>query len=429
MKKIFNNIIILFSATLFLVACNDDEITTLNSDANTVVNLDNSSVVLDPINEGSTALNVSWDEPNFGYDAGADYQIIFTYGVNSSSISNGIELSKAFETVELNKILLGLELEAGIPTEVQVQVRTVLSAYKDITSETTSFTAVIYEDKLDLSTIWGVVGSAAPNSWDGPDVPFYTTSDPTIIVAYPTLTDGEIKFRTNNSWDLNYGDTGLDGTLDKDGDNIPVDAGMYRILLNTASLTYTMEEFTWGLVGSATENGWDGPDMPLEYDSFTDTWKGIVTLAEGEWKFRQNNDWGVNYGDTGLDGNLEAGGDNIPVSAGNYIVTFDEKNLVYTIEETDIWGLVGDAAPNGWDGPNAKFTRDWEFDDVWILNGVDLTDGEVKFRTNDSWDYNLGDTGLNGQLEPGGDNIPVTAGKYNITLDLSNPDYLTYTIQ
>ncbi|MBE0424751.1 MAG: SusF/SusE family outer membrane protein, partial [Lutibacter sp.] len=92
---------------------------------------------------------------------------------------------------------------------------------------------------------------------------------------------------------------------------------------NSSALTYTIEAYTWGLVGDATTNGWDGPDMPMAYDSFSDTWKAIVTLKTGEMKFRFNNDWGLNYGDTGADGTLENGGANIAVTAGNYLVVLD----------------------------------------------------------------------------------------------------------
>ena len=428
MKKILNNILILFSITTFLVSCEQEDYTVLNTDANTTVSLDVSEVVLLPENVDQNALTVSWSDPDYGYNAGAVYQITFTNGDQATTVSAGTDLSKVFETTELNKMLLGIGLVGETPTQVDVTVTIVLSAYKQIVSNTSTFTATIYEDKLDLSTEWGVVGSGTPNGWDGPDVPFFTTSDANVLVAYPTLTDGEIKFRTNNSWDLNYGDTGLDGALEEGGDNIPVTAGMYKILMNISTLTYTMEPFTWGLVGDATENSWDGPDMPLTYDSYSDTWKAIVTLGDGEWKFRLNNDWSVNYGDTGLDGVLEAGGDNIPVTAGNYFIVFDAIGATYTIEPIDIWGLVGDSVTNGWDGPNPRLTLDYSQDDVWYINNVTMTDGEFKFRTNDSWDVNYGDTGLDGSLEAGGDNIPVTAGNYNIILDFSNPDAPTYTL-
>lgn len=69
---------------------------------------------------------------------------------------------------------------------------------------------------------------------------------------------------------------------EKDGENMTITAGTYKIVFNLANLTYTIENFTWGLVGDATTNGWDGPDMPMTYDSSSDTWKIIATLKEGK---------------------------------------------------------------------------------------------------------------------------------------------------
>lgn len=428
MKIILNKILLLIVAATFLASCDKEEFTVLNPNAETTVSLSASDIVLDKGEAGQDVLTVSWTDPDYGFDAGAEYKIVFASGDKSVTIVAGTNLSKVFETVQLNKILLNLGLKDGTPTEVSVQIQVILSAYHSFSSNTSSFTATAFEDKLDLSTIWGVVGSATVNGWDGPDMPFYTTNIADVLVAYVTLTTGEIKIRSNNSWTLNYGDNGLDGTLDQDGANIPVSAGTYKITFNSSALTYTIEAYTWGLVGDATTNGWDGPDMPMAYDSFSDTWKAIVTLKTGEMKFRFNNDWGLNYGDTGADGTLENGGANIAVTAGNYLVVLDLKNLVYTITPINIWGVVGDAAPNGWDGPNVRFTLDFSKDDVWVINRIALTTGEIKFRTNDSWDLNYGDDGLNGTLEVGGANIPVTAGNYKIVLDFSNSSAPTYTL-
>lgn len=428
MKIILNKILLLFAAAAFVVSCDKEDLTVLNSNASTVVSLSASDVVLDKDAAGQDALTVSWTDPDFGFDAGADYKIVFTAGEKSETVAAGANLSKVFETVQLNKVLLKLGLKGGTPTEVSVQIQVVLSAYHSLSSNSTSFMATAYEDKLDLSTIWGVVGSATVNGWDGPDMPFYTTTIADVLVAYVTLNTGEIKFRSNNSWTLNYGDSGLDGNLDAGGDNIPVTAGTYKITFNLGTLKYTIEAYSWGLVGDATKNGWDGPDMPMTYDSFSDTWKAIVTLKAGEMKFRFKNDWGLNYGDTGADGSLENGGGNIAVTAGNYLVTLDLKNLAYTITPISIWGVVGSAAPNGWDGPNTRFTLDYSKDDVWVINRIALTAGEIKFRTNDSWDLNYGDDGLNGTLEVGGANIPVTAGNYKIVLDFSNASAPIYTL-
>ena len=273
-----------------------------------------------------------------------------------------------------------------------------------------------------------MVGSATPGGWgnpDIPDLPFYSTATADVYVAYVTLGNGEIKFRKDNLWTENYGDTGADGTLEANGDNIPVSAGSYMITLNMSNLTYTIEPFTWGLVGSATTNGWDGPDMMLNYNSFGDDWRTVVSLNDGEVKFRFNNDWGLNYGDSGADGSLENGGDNIAISAGNYLIIFNPITLTYSFEEMDVWGLVGSATANGWDGPNQKFVPDFGInEDHYYINGAVLSDGEIKVRQNDAWAVNYGSSSFNSvsttnELDLDGSNIPVTSGTYNVILDFS----------
>jgi len=427
MKKYIKNILLLFTATIFIVSCDERELTVLDPATSTTASLSTNEVVLNKDLLDENALITNWTVPDPGYEAATTYEVIITYGELFKSFNVGDNYSKEFTNDQLNKVLIGLGVEPELPTIVDVHVNIVLSAYKSIPSNTVQLTATAYSDSFDLSTEWGVVGSAAVNGWDGPDMPFFLTSDPNVLVAYVTLITGEMKFRTNNSWDLNYGDNGNDGTLDEGGDNIPVTAGTYKILFNISDFTYTKELYTWGLVGDATPNSWDGPDMPLAYDSYSDTWKAIVTLGTGEFKFRLNNTWDVDYGDDGNDGTLEPGGANIPVSAGTYEVIMNLKDLEYTIEAINLWGLVGDATPNGWDGPDTKFSRDYSQDGLWILNGMTLTDGNFKFRANDAWDVNYGDDGNDGSLEDGGADIPVTAGTYDFVLDFSDPDAPTYT--
>lgn len=89
----------------------------------------------------------------------------------------------------------------------------------------------------------------------------------------------------------------------------------------------------WGLVGDATENSWDGPDMEM-YETSTNQFSLYASLTSGEMKFRFDEDWGNNYGDNDTDGSLEPGGANIPIPAdGTYLVTLDLDNLTYSIQE------------------------------------------------------------------------------------------------
>ena len=77
---------------------------------------------------------------------------------------------------------------------------------------------------------WGLVGSAT-GSWDV-DTQLTKTGDYTWSVT-TDLVAGEIKFRENGMWDVNFGDSNADGSLEKGGDNIAVAAdGNYTITLN-----------------------------------------------------------------------------------------------------------------------------------------------------------------------------------------------------
>ena len=86
----------------------------------------------------------------------------------------------------------------------------------------------------------------------------------------------------------------------------------------------------WGLVGSATPNGWNGPDVEM-YQTGPQEFSIYVELGSGELKFRFNEDWGNNFGDNGGDGTLEAGGSNIAITAGTYFIVMDLSSGIYSI--------------------------------------------------------------------------------------------------
>lgn len=428
MKKYINKSIFLLSFILVtFIACDKVETVQINPEATTEVNLSETNIVLTEDEADNDVLTASWETPDFGFDAAPSYNLLLDLAGGDFSaaqiVPNGALNEKIFTGSELNNKLLSLGLTPDQEATIQLKLQIVLSDYKEFESDVVSLVVTPYSSLLDLSTNLGVVGSATPGGWGNeniPDLPFYSTTTPDVYVAYVTLRNGEIKFRKDNLWTENWGDTGNDGILNPSGDNIAVSAGTYKITVNMATFEWEMENYSWGLVGSATPNGWDGPDFQLQYNSYNDDWRAVVSLVDGEIKFRFNNDWGLNYGDSGADGTLETGGDNIAVSAGHYLIIFDLNNLVYSIETMDVWGLVGSATANGWDGPNQKFVPDFGINEgYYYIHGAILTDGEIKVRQNDAWGVNYGDTGNDGEMELNGDNIPVTAGTYNITLNFS----------
>ena len=75
----------------------------------------------------------------------------------------------------------------------------------------------------------GIIGSATPKRWDGDTNMTYNPEERCWELKNVELTDGEMKFRHTNDWNLNWG-----GPLDAlvhDGDNIAVAAGTYDIKL------------------------------------------------------------------------------------------------------------------------------------------------------------------------------------------------------
>lgn len=90
-------------------------------------------------------------------------------------------------------------------------------------------------------------------------------------------------------------------------------------------------------------------------------------------------------------------------------------------------GVVGSATPSGWGSPDVEMsfnsaTKKWQ-----ALN-VSLTAGEIKFRANDAWDLSWGTYPSSANKNPdqltssNGNNISVTAGRYNIYFSLNKVD-------
>ncbi|WP_438972638.1 SusE domain-containing protein [Polaribacter sp.] len=419
-------------------------VTTYPVDAPTFTSIDNGDAfVLSLDNNDLEAVNVTWNDPILDSTLPIEINYVLEAATPNTSFASPIEVGSVNNTnsisltnAQLNAVAIQTGIEVDTAGDVEMRL---ISTITDAASgtvleritETVTINVTTYLTVLDLSTTWGVVGSAA-NDWGAtPDLPFFKTDVDGVLVAYVNLIDGEIKFRENNAWDNNYGsDSSTGGALVSGGGNLTVTAGSYKIVMDLNNLTYTIESFSLGIVGGAYNNWGATPDFMLEYDPYSDVFRGLVTLIDGEMKFRLNNDWGTNWGDDGTDGTLDPGGANIVVSAGTYFATVNMNDLTYTLEPVqNVWGLVG-GAYNDWGATaDAQFKRDWSkpFNDVWILENVTLIDGEYKFRANNDWGTNYGDSDGDGILELNGGNLNTTAGTYSFVLDFSNPDAPTYT--
>ncbi len=170
----------------------------------------------------------------------------------------------------------------------------------------------------------------SPNAWDPTNTKTVigSTGSNSKYEGYLNLPAGaQFKFTAGQNWNVNWG--GAAGVLSHGGANLSVvDAGYYKINVDTAALTYSVVATTWGLIGSATAGAW-ATDTPMTYDATNDVWTVVADLTAGEVKFRANAGWDINYGGAG--GILSNGGANIAIpSAGTYTITMKLGTPDYT---------------------------------------------------------------------------------------------------
>jgi hypothetical protein len=180
-------------------------------------------------------------------------------------------------------------------------------------------------------TTWGVIGDATPGGWGAQTNMTYNTTSMIFSLGVHFTTPGAFKFRGTDTWSVNYGATAGSNALVAGGDNIAVTiADDYAITLDLShpnAYTYTANR--WGIIGSATSDGWNS-DQNMAWDNVNKVFTATFNLVAGEMKFRANDDWGINFG--GTLGALTQDGANIAVTtAGNYTITLDPWARVATM--------------------------------------------------------------------------------------------------
>lgn len=237
------------------------------------------------------------------------------------------------------------------------------------------------------------------------------------------------KFATQPNWNgPNYANNDASGNIEPGvldpnaANNINSPMGYYKINANAKTLTYTAVATNWGVIGSASPLAWDD-ETALTYDPVSRTWTGGMHMTVGEFKFRANHSWDYNYGSNSKDANLNAGGDNIPLTfEADYFFILDLSIPNTYTYSANMWGLIGSAVPvTQWDSDQ---NLNWDNTSKALVITLDLQVGEIKFRANDNWNYNLG--GDIAALTNGGDNIAVSAaGNYTISLFLAGTPHCT----
>ena len=283
-------------------------------------------------------------------------------------------------------------------------------------------------------------------------------------VDFPS--DSEFKFRLDAEWSTNWGVT--DEKVVKDGGNIPVKAGKYRIYFNMNNfdeLTYEInvadygktEETPsepeqpedpeqpaasgWGLIGVGGD--WSN-DIAMTIEGAFGVVKDVQLTANEGWKLRKDAAWAVNRGATGdADPTTVSTTEATAVKhdGKNMCVAADGKyDIYYNETEEVIWVLAaGSAKPAGQYWGLIGVAGDWNNDvtlvkdgDYFSVKNLALTAGGFKIRANREWNnaanYGLAaagtiaiDTEVPVITDGGSANIGLPAdGTYDVYFDLAN---------
>jgi hypothetical protein len=187
----------------------------------------------------------------------------------------------------------------------------------------------------NCSPFIGITGTAVPPDFgSGPDVDLITNDG--IVYSLPgyTFTDGEAVFRQDNNPDLIWGGSTFPaGVATPDGGPIPVIAGTYSVTFNIVTGDYSFTYPDIGILGSALA-GWDNDIDLVTTDGVIYTLSDYY-FSEGEVKFRQNNNWDVNWGGYGFPSGWSwQNGPNIFVPEGTYHVYFNRTTGEYNFTAT-----------------------------------------------------------------------------------------------
>jgi hypothetical protein len=240
---------------------------------------------------------------------------------------------------DLNSIMLK-KFPADKSSEVDFRIRAVLTA-----DAGTGYTPLVYTSALKSATVtlYGLPSLDLLDS--GKDQKIESALGDGTYFGYVKLDITKPFTLKDPDFGTLYGGDNNVLAVNGAGIAIPADpgSGWYKLTADTKGLTYKLEAYRVGVIGSSTPNGWNTPDTKMDYNPASGTWSITLDLTAGAIKFRLNDNWSASSGfNLGLGDathpgysltNLwnNGGSQDIPIdAAGNYTLTLTVAGSKYS---------------------------------------------------------------------------------------------------
>lgn len=439
----------------------------------TLVPSSSANLTLAVANASNTAISFNWNESAYGTNTinyALQMDAVGDNFANPQTIKTGTTLNSSITVNDLNSLAIAAGVIGGSTKAMEFRVVSYLGTTyttKMVISNVITFNVTTF---TPIPPALYIVGDATDGGWNNP-VPLpsqqFSKIDAVSYGIVVKLTAGKsyLLLPKNGDWSHKYGgSSATGGTLLADGavpgSNTPAPAttGMYQIVVNFQTGTYTVTPFTTTIptalyiVGDATDGGWANP-VPTPSQQFTKidavSFGAVVNLTAGKsYLFLPvNGDWGHKFGGSSAtggtllaDGAVPGSNTPAPSASGLYQIIVNFQTNTYTVTPylgptpvpTNLY-IVGDATDGGWSNPVPTATQ--QFTRINLTNfqlTVNLTAGKsyLLLPLNGDWGHKFGGTSATGGtiLADGavpGSNTPAPAvsGSYLIDVNFLTGKY------
>ncbi|MBK8943989.1 MAG: SusE domain-containing protein [Ignavibacteriae bacterium] len=292
-------------------------------------------------------LTFTWTAADFGFASSTTYKLelspVNDFSNNVATLITTQNTEGTAKVSDINNLLLSWNNSIGQNATVYYRVLASVTANEVVTSNVKSKVFIPFETIIDypIAYVPGAYQGWSPGADNGRIYSYGFNSVYQGIIRFVDADNPTVDFKITPAanWDNDWGGSltkdgnNYSGTLVAKGSNLQVEAGTYEITADVSALTISLTKTDdWGIIGSSVPPFDWSVDVDMFYNGQRKMWEITGDFNAGEFKFRANNGWDVNYG--GTDGTLSAGGSNIALSeAGNYTIRFDPVNLTYTVKK------------------------------------------------------------------------------------------------